>query len=46
MQIQTASQTVRRTYAPPRLIVHGTVAEVTAGIAGGTSDGKSGSVPK
>jgi hypothetical protein len=38
-----ASQTTRRPYAPPRLVVHGTVAAVTAGVGAGTTDGKSGS---
>ncbi len=40
-----AVQVERRPYAPPRLIVHGSVATLTGGITVGTSDGKSGSGP-
>jgi hypothetical protein len=37
------AQRERRTYAPPRLTVHGSASDLTAGVTGGTSDGKSGS---
>jgi hypothetical protein len=35
-------QRERRTYAPPRLTVHGDASRLTAALKGNTSDGKGG----
>jgi hypothetical protein len=40
---QTKSTNAKRPYAPPRLVVHGTVATITAFVTGGPTDGKGGS---